>query len=389
MSKAARDPIFTRYLYLRSDVGIALLSSILNKKQEQAKFWAMELFHSGLYEDATTVLWRTYYEFYATLNPKFESHFFKKMQEASTTDENKRVFLIEMVRNLIIRPHNCDVFILREIAANVVAEDEQEGEGKDTPTEKKAPTIQTLLQLNKYEDIARLVIDGDDKEVYSATVDYFVQKGVIKQGKKYSLLEKLADVLGLNTKVIILARIMQYYSSLELKPGKNVYLVENPEDSVKYNTAEPKESESPERMLPKVALYSPNEDNYLFLFYGIPEKEEHANLVRAYRIDWLYHSYMTPIWQERINAYGGSAEDEEEEVTFEDDSKQEAFYAKYGYNPDEQPAEVQEKQLPALKERMTWVSFYEKHKNGGGLYVPEPEFLEALDESTCGESGVL
>jgi hypothetical protein len=387
MSKAARDPIFTRYLYLRSDVGIALLSSILNKKQEQAKFWAMELYHSGLYEDATTVLWRTYYEFYATLNPKFESHFFKKMQEASTTDENKRVFLIEMVRNLIIRPHNCDVFMLREIAANVVAEEE---EGYDTPAEKKkAPTIQTLLQLNKYEDIARRVIDGDDKEVYSAVVDYFVQKGVIKQGKKYSLLEKLADVLRLNTKVIILTRIMQYYSSLVLKPGKNVYLEENPEDSVKYNTAEPKESESPERMLPKVALYSPNEDNYLFLFYGIPEKEEHANLVRAYRIDWLYHSYMTPIWQERINAYGGSAEDEEEEVTFEDDSKQEAFYAKYGYNPDEQPAEVQEKQLPALKERMTWVSFYEKHKNGGGLYVPEPEFLEALDESTCGESEVL
>ena len=39
--------IFTRYLYEKEEVEIHLLLSLLYKKQEDALFWAYELFYSG------------------------------------------------------------------------------------------------------------------------------------------------------------------------------------------------------------------------------------------------------------------------------------------------------------------------------------------------------
>ena len=171
MSKAARDTIFTRYLYLRSDVAISLLSCILNKKTDQAVFWLMELYHSGFYDDVISMLWRTYYEFYATLNPTFESHFLKKMREIKTPEDEKN-YILNMTKNLMIRPHNCDVFMLREIAANLTPEED--------PSEKVS--LLKLLEENRYEDIIRRVIDEDEKQVFSVAIDYFLGKeNIIKK----------------------------------------------------------------------------------------------------------------------------------------------------------------------------------------------------------------
>lgn len=387
MSQTARTISFTRYLYIKSDVCIALLSCILNKKTDQAQFWLMELYHSGYYQHTVNLLWRTYYEFYATLNPTFEAHFMKKMYTERNTERNKteeeKMLLSNMMKNLMIRPYNCDVFMLREIAANLSLEEDSDSE-----------SIWDLLQESNYQEIAIRIMDGDEKEVYSVAIDYFLEKKVIKntKNKKASLLkesEHTANMFQLDKKVIIIVRIMQYYSILhkdQLKMGKNLYLNAKVEDTV---LSELGETLSPEKMFSNLVVYNPNEDDYLFLFYGIPTKEEDKELETAYRMNWLYHSFACPIWRERMEEYSGSVNEKEMKIVFQDLDKEEEFWDKYAYNPDEQHKEVKEKNIPLMKKKMTWVSFHEKHKNkGNSLYTPDPDMVEALDEVQCGGAGL-
>ena len=42
---------FTRYLYEKDEVKLALILSILNKKEERAEFWAYELYYSGFEQE--------------------------------------------------------------------------------------------------------------------------------------------------------------------------------------------------------------------------------------------------------------------------------------------------------------------------------------------------
>ena len=69
--------VFTRYLYEKEEVKLALLFALLNKKDD-AIFWAYELYYSGFSDELVELLWKMYYDFYATLNPKFEKYLLSK-----------------------------------------------------------------------------------------------------------------------------------------------------------------------------------------------------------------------------------------------------------------------------------------------------------------------
>lgn len=58
--------------------------------------------------------------------------------------------------------------------------------------------------------------------------------------------------------------------------------------------------------------------------------------------NWIYEASFSPIWQKRIEKYGGSMCHESKTVTFGDDDKEEQFYNWHNFEPDEQPLSVQE-----------------------------------------------
>jgi hypothetical protein len=72
--------VFTQYLYIKEEVILALLVSILNKS-DKAIFWAYELYYSGFKYELLNLIWKIYYDFFATLNPAYESYLFKKHKE--------------------------------------------------------------------------------------------------------------------------------------------------------------------------------------------------------------------------------------------------------------------------------------------------------------------
>ena len=58
---------------------------------------------------------------------------------------------------------------------------------------------------------------------------------------------------------------------------------------------------------------------------------------------WEYYAYRSPIWKERIERYKGYPNHKKKMILFLNDMYEREFYDKYGYEPDEQPLEVQKK----------------------------------------------
>jgi len=67
------EPEFTRYLYERRQVRYSLQMALIEKKREEALFWAYELYHSGFKDEVWQLAIEIYLQHYATYNPRFRT----------------------------------------------------------------------------------------------------------------------------------------------------------------------------------------------------------------------------------------------------------------------------------------------------------------------------
>ena len=96
------------------------------------------------------------------------------------------------------------------------------------------------------------------------------------------------------------------------------------------------------KVLTEVCIY-PLRKNIVKLFETfIP-----PNIKELYWYHWLYYAAKSPVWQNRIIQYNGKINHENLSVEFsdEDEEKMVEFYSLWGYEPDEQPLEVQNNNL--------------------------------------------
>ena len=64
----------TRYLYIEQDVLAALFLSILEKKKDEALFWAYELYYSGFEDHVAKFLSTIYHQSFRSLHPRLKKH---------------------------------------------------------------------------------------------------------------------------------------------------------------------------------------------------------------------------------------------------------------------------------------------------------------------------
>ena len=89
----------TRYLYIKEEVMISLVISILEKNREEALFWAYELYWSGFQEETFEYLMSFYGEIFESLNPRLKT-FLKTQIDSWKRDQTKHWTLGTIVRNL-------------------------------------------------------------------------------------------------------------------------------------------------------------------------------------------------------------------------------------------------------------------------------------------------
>jgi len=362
--------IFTRYLYLKDEVKISLLTSLIDKN-EGCIFWAYELYYSGFENELFDLLWKIYFNFYYTLNPSFQQYFikkhkeWKKMCESGAGDKDRIVSNI--VNNLLIRPYNLDMFMLKQQHGLIhIAKKEKEEKEENCD-------LQTMLNMKKYAHIAEYILhqcDADD--LYDAFDDilvHFIGKNIpLDKDKIIKQLKISVDFVdNISIRVLILSNVMLYYSiQSKLTMGKKLYIIVDPNDIIVYETIVADKTVTARNILPIVCLYEIDENNYLSLFQL--ERDE-TNIQESYYNHWEYYASFSPIWLDRIQKYNGNINHTSKKIDFIDDDNLEAFYDEFGYDPGEQKCETQNKCIKDIKNVRTWQSFYETHKKNG-LYIP-------------------
>lgn len=380
---------FTRYLYEKEEVKISLITSILNKKEDDALFWAFELFHSGFTSDLTRLIWDLYYNFYATMNPGFEKYLSVKMRIQTTTecDDNDAKLLASLITNFMIRPHTVDVFILRQM----VKQYDFDIDSQDISE------IVNLLEADDFVMLAYLVMNTCDEQqlssIHLSILTYFNKMGLnLNINHRVDSYEKITSVLEniINKQTVLLSRIIHYSVLMKkILLGKNLFIQVDLSEIIMYETVEPifepREGDllptlPAYKILPMATKFPIDENNYLSLFQL---KREKLDIVDAYRSNWEYYASFSPLWQERIKLYNGIIEHDRRKVTFSDDDDLENFYENYGLEPDEQKKETQEKTIQKIKQERTWLSFYNEHKNKG-IVVLEEDYLKDMDKILIG-----
>jgi len=160
--------------------------------------------------------------------------------------------------------------------------------------------------------------------------------------KKYDVSQFVESMFDKNN-IDILTALMNSKCAMEEnnpKPmKKTINIVLTKADIEKYKTIN---HIQPRNVLRNACLY-PIRANVADLF-AIPLPE---TIVNCYRYDWLYYASRTPIWKERILCMNGIIDNNKHTVVFTDDDDREDFYETWGYEPDEQPIDIQHKCIGA------------------------------------------
>jgi len=329
--------IFTRYLYEKQEVEIALLLALMEKKIEESLFWAYELYYSGFQMELFEYFIYIYYNFYATLNPAFGIYLVIKYNEYFI--EKKEVmedrFISMTIHNFITRPFNVDVFALKQ---------------KEFKVETSTKSLEKVLDTNDYKEITDFILQLKD---ISVEVIEKVSSNFNNSSRKHLDIYKKYNLnYIIDWKTMLLFIVMHSYSlSNSLKMGKNIYVIVKEDDSYQTLMATPTY-----KTLSTLSLLNINRSSFLCLF---PLKREKEDIVNAYLNHWLFYASFCPLWELRIEYYGGKRNIEKKCITFEEEDLEEEFYNAYNLEPDEQPKEIQQKSIAQIvfDEEYNWPTF--------------------------------
>ncbi len=368
--------IFTRYLFIKNEVELSLLSCLLNKLDD-ALYWSFELYYSGFIKELITLLIKIFYDFYYILNNKFESYLFlkiKKFWQVKTTNEERILIIAQIVNNLLIRPFNCDVFMIRIFVNEFEIEDYD-----------KTISIGDLLKTKNYLQIGKNILETENcEETLKKCVDHF--KNRLDREKVYENYEKIRKLFEIDGRVIILARVMGYFASaLKLKTGRDLFMEIEPEELVIYETFET--DKRPYKVLSKTVLCNIDPKKWFKLFELERKDNSFEDIRDKYWYNWTYYASFSPLWKTRIEKFGGKIDTISKKVVFMDD-KDDEFYNNYQFDPDEQTLKIQECLNPNIAKYEKdggWKDFYnnvfkKSLEDGNYVYKIDEDYLENLEK---------
>lgn len=381
--------VFTRYLYLKDEVKLALLVSLL-KKSDDAIFWAYELYYSGFKTELFEFIWHIYYVFYATLNPSFEAYLLNKRNEMLKDEK----LVSAIVQDLIIRPFNTDVFFLNVICKTFEIECKYL-----EPNLKKYMIYSTNLyeqlmfwiDAQDYRSIAQFILNDKNAKknnlnplftneyIYGYAIDAFLATFAGLKLAKKRLQKEFNN--GDKSDLVLLAKIMTLFSLKDkLVKGKNFYITISPEEIVQYETIDATDDLRSYRILKTACICGIDDLKHLSLFKLERDKLNKlgVKLIDLYNDKWLYQASFSPLWFDRIKSHRGYVDYINQKVEFVDDELQQSFYTKYGYEADEQPINVKEKSIMVIEKVNNWTTFYNTY-NQNNLFKMDEDELEELN----------
>jgi hypothetical protein len=351
----------TRYLYSRVEVECALVCALLEKQEEKALFWGLELVYSGF--NVFDLLFTIYYDFYYTLHPSFETYLGTVYKEWLSSD--KGVYHVaNVIINLCFRASSTDIFFLR----NVIKQFEIDiGVPKtEVGFASVKDSFHVWLAEQNFESIAQYILVecavAELPAILTETYDYFTWTGVTIRkniGTSFMKLFK-SGVTEERLRHMLLSRIVHMFVSIQppVKP-QNIYLKFDEALLTSFHTIMdlPREEKERRGLIRRVPLVGKNETVDWHLPYKIlPMAYQHSvsshSFMSMFRLGrnrsaqldagWLYYASNTPYWRKVLDLCGAVVDHSLGRVTFPICQKEEDFFQTYGLEPDEQGAAIQD-----------------------------------------------
>jgi hypothetical protein len=387
----------TRYLYIKDEVELSLVSAIL-ERSDHALFWCYELYHSGYINDLIHLLWKIYFDFFAVLNPSFEKYLITKckvLHNQNTSndigiDTLKQIcdekMVGNIVENLLIRPHNLDVFVLREMACQFDFDFNNELIEKYKTSKNISIISNILTELLNEEDYLMLsnlfinVIDvADLTNIFGDLIEYYKLIGIQFKSNNEKMLNDFSNLIKIHDARLVLLSKLIHFESLKKnkKMGKNIFIQIEYNQIKKYETVEAilfSRERPAYKILKQSNLLRVDEYNYLSLFSLQRSNYDFKNI---WYYDWVYYASFSPLWLKRIKQHNGIISHSSQKVIFINEDDEECFVEYYNLEPDEQTKEIQNLLIgPILKER-SWKDLIKKYSEFSILNIDE-ELLNDL-----------
>ena len=156
-----------------------------------------------------------------------------------------------------------------------------------------------------------------------------------------------------------LLSIISEHKNSNIQIHTNIIVILEEKDVIKYVNME---TTTPRYLLRHPALTKYRVRNYCAAMFENDHMQiDRETLLRLYREHWLYFACESPLWWKRIRKHGGKMDNNNEKVVFDEtDSRTDAFYEKYYYDTDEQPAHIMELRFPETRQ-WTWNDFCEHY----------------------------
>ena len=311
--------VFTRYLYNKDEVELTLLECILkNKDFGETSFWTTELYESNDPEELWQFIYKVYYDFYYLNYPifinKINDYYIKSQKY------NKIKYILYIIYNLSRASNNIDfnIFLSRTYFSS-----------------RLTYIIQninlSLYNGNQYEKLLSFAITNQNNQYIS----YYLKKLI----KTKNIEKFLSDNFNIQ-----LNNDEHYTNKFHLLLCK---CLQFPKSEIKF-----KFKKVPKQYYNDVEEKNIEHWNVLKIkrLFGISKNLGCFDLIRSNYIlnrefwyNWEFHAYKSKIWKKRFDKYKIKIERHKKQLEFLDDDEMEKFYSNYGYEPDEQSKETQEK----------------------------------------------
>lgn len=275
--------ILTRYLYSKERVLLALLKCLSLKLEEESLYFAYELNFSGFELELWDCLWKHYFLYCHVLNPEYEQVL--KKQEKIFLSKSDIKIIKKSIVEMIIRPYH------------FIGDSEMMTWSLDELTKKYKDSSFNPYNKIKLVKIYNRPVKDFDKEVVISRIVLLESKPILNKKQFFIDVDK---------------NECDSYKTKEEIDGKVWKVLRN---VIQYNVLDYLSKEQIKKT----------------------ESIEGINFVE----NWIIYAYNSPLWKKRIESFHGKIINNK--LVFEDEDVEEEFWIKFNLEPDEQPADVQNK----------------------------------------------